>query len=564
MGNERRTSKKKSMAFGLLTLGEVFEYRPSAGLRPNAFIRQNTLGKKGGRMFKKEKLQMNREEGRNRHHIDFTPGDLSYSDGHIPLYLKEIGKVALLSREEEVVLAKNIEKSRQVVSNIIFSMPLAMAYVNFLHHQVRNDEVDLCDLVLSPEPITEENGEEPLSPYDNKKFFDDIFTSLEEIAQLTEPFLRLRNTIRKEDSSNQCHESTRASRVQLNDLEKKILQKIGSISWAPSVQQQLEERIRTVEAELRMTQQHGMAWGGAVDSLHKSNSTYASQNCDQKESTHEGYQRRCYLEDDIIFMSTPEFFMAVQSLDRGKAKLEEAKSALYQANLRLVVSVAKRYVNRGLDLLDLIQEGNIGLMRAVERFEYQRGFKFSTYATWWIRQALTRALADQSRTVRIPVHVCDALNKIRRLSENLATRLGRQPTYEEIGSLVDLPADKVFALLETGKGTFSLETPVGEDEGSQLDDILEDSEAVSPLHSTERGDLQRQVSNVLETLTPREAYIIRKRFGIGEEEDSTLEEIGQQFSVTRERIRQIEERALNKLRDPGRNHLLRDLGAALS
>jgi len=269
------------------------------------------------------------------------------------------------------------------------------------------------------------------------------------------------------------------------------------------------------------------------------------------------------IESEEAKMTSEDLKESVKHLDLADDKMKRGKAELVEANLRLVVSIAKKYTNRGLQFLDLIQEGNIGLMKAVDKFEYRRGYKFSTYATWWIRQAITRAIADQARTIRIPVHMIETINKLIRTSRHLVQKLGREPTPEEIAERMDLPLDKVRKILKIAREPISLETPIGEEEDSHLGDFIEDKKAVSPLDAAIRYDLQRQISTALETLTPREEKVLRKRFGIGESTDHTLEEVGQDFEVTRERIRQIEAKALRKLRHPSRSKKLRSFVESL-
>ncbi len=488
----------------------------------------------------------------------------SLPDRELPLYLKEIGQVLLLDRAGEVTLCKKIEEAKEHMLEALFVLPMTLEFLKeqgarliqgeiLAKHLVQKDK----EVVTDEEVDVEQN--DLLDAQEDEEFRQRVIRQLDDLCQSIQSLIDSEISNFKNDISEKIHSSD----------HKRLFKCLDDVNWHPKFHYQVESRIRSVEGQLEevlarlgVSQKDVHLIGIQKLNLNSETIGFKDSNVEPGELVpsrghQEALENLRYMEENLLRMPFAKFLIKVRQLERAKGRVHFTKQAMLEANLRLVVSVAKRYMNRGMDLLDLIQEGNIGLMRAVDRFEYQRGFKFSTYATWWIRQGITRALADQSRTVRVPVHVCDAMTRVRRSWDRLAVQLGREPKLEELGKVLDLTAEKLALLLDSTKGALSLETPVGDDENAHLSDVLEDPSAVSPFYSAERMDLQEKVTMLLQTLTPRKAHIIRRRFGIGELEDATLEEIGHEFSVTRERIRQIEERALSKLREPQRNETLR-------
>ncbi len=510
--------------------------------------------------------------------IDLTPGDLARTDDPVRLYLKEMGSVSLLSREGEIEIAKRIEDGKQDISTVVFGMPMTIKAVFALIDLVRANKVPIREVVSAG--VEEEFEEGVAVEQDDGELRQRTLEGVRKAKVLAKGLLALYARNRKPDLSPAKRKEIKAK---LNEARRQAAEKLDGLNLHPVQRERLIQRVRDLAQDiaacerelaycrrrLGVSGEEGNVLLGKLSRGRRGLIAVRRKTSVPMDVLHEiekaayNARRRIRGIEAESLVPAEELRDSVKLLDQAEEKVKRGKAELVEANLRLVVSIAKKYTNRGLQFLDLIQEGNIGLMKAVDKFEYKRGYKFSTYATWWIRQAITRAIADQARTIRIPVHMIETINKLIRTSRHLVQKLGREPSPEEIAEKMDLPLDKVRKILKIAKEPISLETPIGEEEDSHLGDFIEDKKAISPLDAAIRYDLQRQINNALKTLTPREERVLRKRFGIGENTDHTLEEVGQDFAVTRERIRQIEAKALRKLRHPSRSKKLRSFVESL-
>jgi len=510
--------------------------------------------------------------------IDLTPGDLARTDDPVRLYLKEMGSVSLLSREGEIEIAKRIEDGKQDISTVVFGMPMTIKAVFALIDLVKANKVPIREVVSAG--VEEEFEEGVAVEQDDGELRQRTLEGVRKAKVLAKGLLALYARNRKPDLSPAKRKEIKAK---LNEARRQTAEKLDGLNLHPVQRERLIQRVRDLAQDiaacerelaycrrrLGVSGEEGNVLLGKLSrgrsgliAVRRKTSVPMDVLHEIEKASHNARRRIRGVEAESL-VPAEELRESVKLLDQAEEKVKRGKAELVEANLRLVVSIAKKYTNRGLQFLDLIQEGNIGLMKAVDKFEYKRGYKFSTYATWWIRQAITRAIADQARTIRIPVHMIETINKLIRTSRHLVQKLGREPSPEEIAEKMDLPLDKVRKILKIAKEPISLETPIGEEEDSHLGDFIEDKKAISPLDAAIRYDLQRQINNALKTLTPREERVLRKRFGIGENTDHTLEEVGQDFAVTRERIRQIEAKALRKLRHPSRSKKLRSFVESL-